>query len=222
MDVVYVTSVINTGNNPWNYTHTRSVFTPEDRYTQTLQSILSVRQKLPNAIIILVECSDIPIEWTNTLQERVDYFIQLYDKEDIRKVCLESDKKGYGELLQTQAVLDLIREKNIVFRRLFKLSGRYWLNDSFQESLFSDTEFCFREPFPNSSCHPTVLYSVPYALFSAFDLVLKDVKYEFEVGSIMYEYALAPKCTPLKPIISCGVSGYVAVDGTLYEDNIKN
>ena len=55
---VLITSVINTPNTPLSYTNTRSVFSRQDRFEQTKKTIKSVREKLSNSKIIIVECSD--------------------------------------------------------------------------------------------------------------------------------------------------------------------
>jgi hypothetical protein len=101
---------------------------------------------------------------------------------------------------------------------MFKLSGRYWLNDTFSDAFFPDTAFGFRKPLPNSSCHPTVIYSVPFSLLPTFESALQKVKLQFQAGVTMYEYALPQKCQPLHEVVACGVSGLVAIDGIEYND----
>ena len=52
-DLVLVTSVINTGKVGWSYTQTRSSYSPEERYNQSLQTIDSIRKYLPGAKMCL-------------------------------------------------------------------------------------------------------------------------------------------------------------------------
>ena len=218
-DIFLITSVINTGNNPWTYTNVRSVFSPDDRYSQTLNAIATIRGKCPAAKIILCDCSYISDAMNIALKEATDLYIQAYTNKEIHDSCIQSNKKGYGELLQTKHVVNHLVNNNIRFRRLFKISGRYFLNSSFNIDKFSTEEYSFREPFPNSSCNSTVLYSVPYNLITHFASAIERINIEINSDAfIMYEMSLPSQCNPKKIVNTCGVSGYVAIDGILYED----
>lgn len=220
-DILLITSVINTGNNPWSYTSIRSVFTMQQRFEQSKQSIQSIRDKMPKGTkIYFAECSEIPEIMETELSQLCDKFFQFKNDEDVSKGCLQSNKKGLGELLKTQKVVEYIVNEKIPFRRLFKLSGRYYLNSSFSETRFSLHTYSFRYPFPNSSCNPTVLYSVPYTKIQDFLVNLYQSQQEFETkNNMMYEIVMPSKMNPKECVQNCGVSGYVAIDGTLYEDN---
>ncbi len=221
-DIFLITSVINTGKNPWSYTNVRSVYSMEDRFQQTLQTIESIRQKMPkNTKIYFAECSDIPEYMIAKLKSATDVFFQFYGNEKIREACLLSKKKGYGELLKTQKVVEYILGTSVPFSRLFKISGRYYLNDSFNSDHFSTQNYCFRKPFPNSVCNPTVVYSVPFQKIRNFLVGLYKSAEEFEhTNQIMYEISMPSQMNPKDCIDCCGVSGYVAIDGTLYEDKL--
>lgn len=219
-DIFCITSVLNTGANPWSYTGSRSKYSMEERYQQSLITIKSIREKMPKeTCIIFAECSNIPESMEEVLKKSCDIFFQFKNKPEIADACLNSNKKGHGELLKTKEVITYILENKIQFNRFFKISGRYFLNDSFNASHFSDTDFTFRTPFPNSSCHPTVLYSVGYENKDAFLKGLKQTQDDIERGVWLgYEYMLPLKLNPCKSIQSCGVSGYVGFDGVFYED----
>ena len=57
-NLVLITSVINTPKKPLSYSNVRSVFTREERYEQTKKTIQSIREKIPNYKIMIVECTD--------------------------------------------------------------------------------------------------------------------------------------------------------------------
>jgi hypothetical protein len=218
-DIFIITSVINTGNAAWSYTNIRSAYTPQQRYEQTLNTIRSIRALNDNTQIILVDCSDITYEMESVLSSSVDLYIQLYNNKPIRDACILSNKKGFGELLSTKYVIDYLIEQGIEFKKLFKISGRYYLNESFNKNNFSMTEYTFRKPFPNSVCHPTVLYSIPYEHIKHFQEVLNKSYSEYINNSyVMFEISIPTKCTPLTEIDTCGVSGLIAVNNEVYED----
>ena len=56
-NLVLITSVIHTSSNPLSYTPCRSVFSPQERFTQTKKTIQTVRESIPDVQILLVECS---------------------------------------------------------------------------------------------------------------------------------------------------------------------
>ena len=56
-NIVFITSKIYTSNEPFSYTNIRSVYTPEERFIQTLETIVSIRKNIPNPYIILFDNS---------------------------------------------------------------------------------------------------------------------------------------------------------------------
>jgi hypothetical protein len=212
-DIFIITSVINTGSVPWSYTATRSVYTPQERYEQTLQTIKSIRDYSEGSKIVLVECSDLSAGMVHELTRSVDVFLQLYDDETARAACLQTLKKGYGEAVQTAAAIRAIKESGLDFRRIFKISGRYWLKSSFQPTHFSDSTYTFKVPHPGTTSYSTVLYSVPQQLFSDYERVVAECcdTYARTSGPIGYEVLFPPKCNPKQLVPSLQVAGLVAV-----------
>jgi hypothetical protein len=218
-DIFLITSVIVTGINAWSYTNVRSTYTADERLQQTYETIASIRALCGETKIILAECSELPSEQEDELRSRVDMYFQLYGEPNIRRACLDSNKKGYGELLATQYIVRRLLEEKTPFLRLFKISGRYSLNDSFCRENFSKSAFTFREPFPQTANHPTVLYAVGYPCLPTFANAIEQVDRQFEDDTYeMYELCLPPRCQPMTVVSTCGVSGRVAVDGSLYID----
>jgi hypothetical protein len=210
-DIFIITSVINTGNKPWSYTHQRSYYTVEKRYEQTLQTIQSIRDLNDGSKVMLVECSDITDEMTTALKGRVDYFIQTYGDDKVRHACLESNKKGFGEIKKLQKACQYIKENNLQFNRLFKISGRYFLNSAFNKQNYaSDDAFTFKMFSPTSGS--TVLYSVPNTLFDTYTKKIDECSNYYDSNPPTGIETLLPLiCTPKREIDTLGVSGYVAV-----------
>jgi hypothetical protein len=209
-DLFVITSVINTGSNPWSYTNQRSCFTKEERFQQTLQTIDSIRRLQDDSKIMLVECSLLTEQETATIQSKVDYFIQTYDDESIRHACINSHKKGYGEVKKLQRACNYIMNNGIVFRRLFKISARYFLNEWFQKDRYSVDLFTFKVYGAESGS--TVLYSVPYSLFMNYYSQLQSCIQLYEIHhAIGLETLIPMMCMPRQEISQLGVSGQVAV-----------
>ena len=214
-DLFLITSVINTGHNPWSYSLFRSVYSTQERFTQTIQTIVSIRMKVPNSKIFLIECSELSEEMIEQLQSKVDYFLNLYSDESCKTACLGSNKKGFGEAVQTAKAVEFLVNNNIQFQRFFKISGRYYLNEEFNIGNYSSTEFTFKQHVISESgtkAISTVIYSLPISCLEHFYTCLISVIHYYLTNEPRgYEELLPIVCEPRKEIEIMGVSGYVAV-----------
>lgn len=210
-DLFLITSVINTGIKPWTYTMTRSIYSPEQRLDQTIsETISSIRSYHPTAKILLVECSELSEEYEIKLRIYSDYYINLYQDKEVRTACIDSNKKGYGEVILTLRALDYIKNNNITFNKMFKISGRYYLTKDFKHSNFSDSLYTFNNK------NSTVLYSVPRNLLEDFYIQMSNIKTEYERSSSLGLENILPKIEPKETISLLGVAGLVAIDHSFY------
>lgn len=120
-----------------------SAFSEEQRFEQTLETIKNIKEKVPESYIILSDCSPSPIEEShkNFLKEECDLLLQFHDERVIKLLYenIKSDpsKIVYGKsLLETRNLLNtlyFIKEHNLFSdtQRVFKMTGRYLLNDDF-------------------------------------------------------------------------------------------
>ena len=209
-DLFIITSVINTGNIPWSYSTVRSAFSVEDRFQQTLHTIQSIRDRAESSMILLVECSDLSKEMETILKSKVDYYLQCYTIEHVRTACIQNGLKGYGEAMKTREAVTYIKEHRIPFQRLFKISGRYYLNSSFSKIKYAMNDYSFKMYDDHSGS--TVLYSVSNQLLDDFESTLQKIIRMYQTkGSYGYETLLPVMCQPKKLIETLGVCGYVAI-----------
>lgn len=207
-DVFCILSVITTGNVPWSYYHVRSGHVPQTRYEQTLKTIQTIRDKVPDVFIVLIECSDISQEMTDTLCSKVDHFVQAYTNEPVRKVCIDGSAKGHGETVQSLLAIEAIKTLTFPIRRIFKISGRYYLNHFFDLDKFSLTEYTFnKKNFNDTGGYHTVLYSVPFCLFENFEKVFRECEAVYQYDCAHFEGLFPPKCIPQTRIDCVGVEG---------------
>ena len=213
-DIFIITSVINTGTERWSYVNIRSLYSPEERFQQTLKTIESIRNLNDGSLILLIECSDISDEMKTIFKEKTDIFINCFDNEEAKKSCLNTDKKGYGEAVKSFIAIDYILKNNIEFDRIFKISGRYTITYLFDKNNYSNNEYTFKTSTDNQLSFSTVLYSVPHNLIQNYLYILKESIKIYEYNVIGLESLLPPMCNPKKTIQNIGVSGYCAIDGT--------
>jgi len=215
-DLVLVTSVINTGKVAWSYSKTRSTYSAEERFQQSLQTIDSIRKYLPGAKILFVECSDIPNEYIESLKSKVEYFINQYNLKEAREACLETNKKGFGEAVQTKLAIEYIIENNLTFNRFFKISGRYFLTDKFISDNYRTDVYTFKKRADTGNhiiAISTVVYSFPMPfLHNFYSCVSAVVDYYRINGPRGYEELLPITCEPRNEIEIIGAAGLVAVN----------
>lgn len=120
-----------------------SVFSTEQRFQQTLETVHSIKQKDPTAYICIYEGSETPIDekYREKFLELSDLFIECYDDSVIKGLYenLHRDpvKITYGKSMLEcrciQVVLDYMLQHNVFndVQRIFKITGRYILNGEF-------------------------------------------------------------------------------------------
>ena len=122
------------------------VYTPEQRLQQTLDTVASVKQHVPDAKIIIVEQTGVTLttEQQAILEANCDILVdqtqnpalvEIYNSTDNWDIVKStSEVLGFGaamsELLDSGKLADV--------DRMFKLSGRYLLSDNFNIKQFDD------------------------------------------------------------------------------------
>ena len=131
-----ITSVIySKENKKVSYGGARSIFTPDERIQQTAHTIATIRQKAPQAKVVLVEAGlrNLP----DDLKEKADQYLYLGDKKLVRWAC-DSTFKSLGETSMLLYTLKYLKQEADFY---FKISGRYFLSDEFDLNSWSDGGF---------------------------------------------------------------------------------
>jgi len=120
-----------------------SEFNAEQRFQQTLDTIQSIKDKVPDAYILIYEGSETPInqEYKDNLIEQSDLFLEFGNDPYMKSLYQNSHKdphrfmyiKSMLECRCLELVLQHMQEHNVFndATRVFKLSGRYKLNQYF-------------------------------------------------------------------------------------------
>ena len=124
-------------NKPLSYINTRSIYTHQERFEQTKKTIQSIREKIPIVKIFIVECSNLDDEQNEYLKNNCDYFLNLINQPD-KVENIYSISKALGEGTMTIEAINYIKENNIEFDNLFKITGRYWLSNNFNYKNFEN------------------------------------------------------------------------------------
>lgn len=207
-----ISSVIYFADSPLSYSKNRSVFSSSEREEQTIQTINTIKKKLPEAKIYLVE-SGRSRAINNKIVETVDKFIYVGDNWIVRKAC-DSSKKGLGETTSLLFGLRKARVSNSRFDYFFKISGRYSLTDDFKSTKYiNDYDFTFKK-YDNPVQVSTRLYGFNankyrnwyIAMLRAIPSLLINKSIEQQ----MYTKTRRYNCNYVKTL---GVKGLVGPDG---------
>lgn len=148
-----ITSVIYSKEGIIQYNSPRTIFTPEQRAKQTVQTVESIRTYAPGAKIILVESGlkkDLPFG----LATLVDQYIYVGDDRLVRWGC-DSSYKSLGEIMM---LLRAFGRFAFSANFYFKISGRYYLNEEFDLNKWKSGQFVFQFIKENYIC--TRLYGL--------------------------------------------------------------
>lgn len=220
--ITLITSVIDPPKIPLSYTNTRSVFNKQQRFEQTKKTISSVMEKIPNTKIFLIECSMLSDEEKKYFHEHVDYFYNIYDtgiEELISRMFTIS--KSMGEGTMTILALKFLFENNIEFDSLFKISGRYWLNDVFNYELYNNS-FPYIHRINNDENNAfTCFYKLPREIANKWLDYLLNAESDF-VQCIGFEVMFARFLKTFDEEIriienKVGINGYVTVCGSFID-----
>lgn len=146
-NIVLVTSKIVVSNKKFTYVNKRSIYSTEERYEQTINTIKSIRTHIPDTFIVLIDNSVLTGEMVDKFKSITDYFINVTDNRELNNHTDDSEYKAFGEIAQQlffyNYFLSHINIDNI--KHFFKISGRYFINDQFDYLKFDNEKSIFKK-----------------------------------------------------------------------------
>jgi len=213
-NIILITSIIQTPNKPLSYIDIRSVYSHEERYEQTKKTIQTVKEKIPNSKILIVECSRLTEEQDLYFKEHTDYFLNLIDDQD-KVNRIYSISKAWGEGTMTIAAFDFLKKNNVQYDSLFKISGRYWLTDFFNYNNFVNKDIIIHNIENNIHITFTCLYKLDVSNVDQFhDFLLNNQNRmeNCEGYEILFSLFLhLPKDNKVVHLDRIGIKGYLSV-----------
>lgn len=119
------------------------IFKPQERLEQTVATINSVKSKVPDAMIVVMECCGTPItdEQAAVLKANSDQFFDYSRDADVQALY-DNDNwdvvKNGTEIMCFSRVLQSLHDNKLLegIDRVHKMSGRYVLNDKFVPAFY--------------------------------------------------------------------------------------
>lgn len=117
-------------------------YSPTERFSHTLECIESIKRNIPNAKILFVDNSNEPVkeEWRTEIQKSVEIFYQIPHNLFSLQANMNKITKSQSEANMLFMALDILRKTNMIGKRIFKISGRYKLLDTFDIHEYENPE----------------------------------------------------------------------------------
>jgi hypothetical protein len=216
------------------------VFKPHERLQQTLDTIASIKSKISNAKIVVMECCGEPIkpEQEEILRRNCDIFVDYSNDVEVQALYDNDNwdvvKNGTEIMCFGRALAVLHHEKLFEgIDRIHKMSGRYVLNDMFDPDTYDQLEIADKiiiGPKCRSQFPPEVtqvpfqymarLWSWPHSRIDEVVKVYSDSFIFFaerlsQGGYVDIEHVLAKFLNPavVHEIQNLGVEGQIAPNG---------
>ena len=146
----YVTSCIDVeSETPFTYSSQRSFFSNEERFRQTIFTVNSIKCLCPDAYVYVVDTSK-PNETYEKILESyvgVQYIPMIeYLNETEYKTITEGNHKSIGEITLLQSFIKNFKFELQEYDHLFKVSGRYFLDNTFDSKKFKHKKIYFKSP----------------------------------------------------------------------------
>jgi hypothetical protein len=211
-----------------------SVYSEEERFQQTIQTVESIDKYCPNNMKFMFDSSpDLPDQnYLNQLTDRGMNIVYCGQNPDIANFS-RAGARSIAETCAFIGFLDWFSEKGFKARRFYKVSGRYRLNDNFVADddsyrdafVFAESETSWMNPEQIQNSGADRLYKLrcwhmDYSLLGTFrnalPNILKDcMMYGIDVEHSYYKHLHLNKVVEVKKI---GVCGNIAPNGAYIDE----
>jgi hypothetical protein len=152
-NIILITSKIYVSNNKFTYIDKRSIYTKEQRFLQTIETIDSIKKYIPDYFIILFDNSEFNNFEKTVLNNIVDCFLNILDDDKLNYYTNKCEIKAYSEISQQLKFFELFMgtENNNLneIKNFYKISGRYLINDTFDYNDFNNDKSIFKKDLNN-------------------------------------------------------------------------
>lgn len=173
----------------------------KDRFDQTIIGLHSIREKIPNSLLIFGDCSlqDIT-EYKPQIEALVDVYIDFSDNKD-SIYCSEMGLKSHAELVIFRSCLQYIIDNYDLheINRIFKIHGRCKLDENFNLRLHESAigKWVFKQSRQSHLSHDLRLYETRlYSLHTSnlqfyvdnFQFMFNECSGAFQIEHVYYKW----------------------------------
>ena len=212
-NIILITSVIDCPQR-------RNLYTREERFEQTKKTIDTVRMKIPNSFIVLIDITQFTEEEYNYFSSSCNYIINCSNNNEAIYSILTHENKSFGEryyLLESIKVIKHLFEIYPGIRNIYKISGRYFLDENFVYSSYNNDKCVVKLVDPKlwANACTSCLFKVPIDEIDNLYNQLYNNREQFMQGLcmeyFMYAYIMSIDKSKYIDICTMGISGMVCV-----------
>jgi hypothetical protein len=216
------------------------VFSYKDRLEQLFDSIKSIRLFSPDDAILIIDASyqPLPDEDLKSLRNLSNEVIELYNTPIVKWLGAPTElsdrahaleRKTLGEVVLVKALLKYLEISSKKYNRVFKLTGRFKLNEDFTKVNYNEAQgkivILKKEKWSNEA-YPLRLWSFDYNQLDVINVLYQRIFESTLVnGSVvelveksMYKWTNALKIPTIELEGPIGIEGQMGADGIqLYE-----
>ena len=145
-NIVFVTSKLVVSDTAFSYVKKRSLYSRQERMTQTIKTINSVRRFIPDSHIVLLDNSILNTFEKNVFTKMVDTFINITDNNIVNFYTDVFQYKAFGEITQTLQFFELFFQTDYSkIKNFFKITGRYEINADFDYTQYDNSLNIFKK-----------------------------------------------------------------------------
>jgi hypothetical protein len=221
-NIIIITSKIYVSNNKFSYSETRSIYNPSERFNQVINTISSIKKYIPDYFIILLDNSKFSQNESESLEQNVNIFLNPTHNSTLKYYTDECIYKAYGELNQTKILINcisyLVKNNFIEIINLFKITGRYLINDDFNYNQFNNKHNIFKinENVKDRLYYFTCFYKISNENFDNYSKIINQLMDDVlqntsKYDNLDYEVFFPPKLNDIKKIDYLGITQNIAV-----------
>ena len=221
-NLIIITSVLNIIQKKLSYYDKRSVFDIHQRFEQTKKTIDTIKLYIPNCYIIFCECSN--LEYYEYIEKyfknNVNVYFNFYNDHSIRS-NINSFYKGLGETSLLLKAIEFINNNNLVFDNIFKISGRYYLNDDFNFNNYNDNNNHFVIWDNNFNSYASLFYHIKFKYLNLLYKCFNDFFLKLKNGETLeillnYYFNLYMNFQNITILNKHNISGYLSTEGYFF------
>lgn len=173
--LVLVNSATNLLNDKVNGNYPRSIYSTEERFQQTIETLKNVKRNIPNCHLILAEGTKLNNEQLKTFTSLCDELI-LLDEEYNIKNAVESKNKSLGEMTTLYFAVEYIINHKIEYDMMIKICSRNLLNSKFDLKIFENKDKFYMRCFSNNfnQWYSSGMYCIGFNCLPIFKNILEQ------------------------------------------------
>lgn len=195
----------------------RSVYTSQERFEQTVKQLESIKEKIPNAQVFLLECSELTFREMEKFSKLANKVILFSKDSTVYYHAHEDANKNNTEIHLFLKIIDMMRFHNKYSTHIAKISGRYSINDNFDEKKFFSDKSVFRvvpKTWNNKKAIESIFFCVEKGYIHKFTMMLEETLYAIRTYYLDIEHGLYERIFfnnfPINTVDVLGVEGYMA------------